>query len=740
MKIKKNLLILALIISAQWTCLAQAKLVDYVDTKIGVIGTRASNCVIGPQLPFGCINPSPQSPKASSSGYNPKMPTRGFGQMHVSGTGGASRYGHFLISPQIGINVNQSGHDSPAQNVETKAYYFKTILERYHITAEVSPARHSAMYRFTFPKSDSASIVIDAAQSLSRDIVVNGQVGEIHANSIEIDTQKRLIRGMIDIKAGWGCVTPYKFYFVALFNKPAEEAGVWKESVLYPGKQTAIRDITDLKATQRIGTFCRFKTRKGEQILMKVAVSLTSCEKAEAFLQAEIPDWNFDKVKNEGINAWEKQLAKIKLEGISEEQKRLFYTAMYHTMVMPRDQTGDNPHWTSDQPFWNDQYALWDTWRTLFPFHTLINPDVIRDNVWSFIDRLKHNGQVRDAFISGTEGGKDQGGNNVDNIIADAYVKGIPGIDWEEAYKVMKYNADHERIGGGYGYMPFPVRDIYRKQGWIPYSDLASSNTLEFAYNDYCVSVVAKGLGKIDDYKTYLDRSNGWINLWDEKLESKGYRGFIGARVWDNKFVAIDPANIERPWKGPFYEGCSWTYSYFVPHNLEKLIELMGGKEKFVERLDFALKNNLIDYGNEPSFLALRSFNHVGRPDLASYWVHKALKKNFDLTGGTGNDDSGAMSSWYIFSALGFFPNAGQDIYYLNAPLYKKSVITLGNGKTLTILANNASEKNLYIKSCRINGKEWNRPIIRHKDIADGGVIEFELAEQGTDWGMKTGL
>ena len=737
MKFKISLIVCVSIVSSVFAQKSNQKLVDYVDTKIGVIGTRASNCVLGPQLPFGCINPSPQSPKGPTSGYNPKMPIRGFGQLHVSGTGGGSRYGHFLISPQVGIDVRQTGHDSPAKNEATKAYFLKTILQRYDITTEVSPLSHSAIYRFTFPASDNASIVIDAAQSVTRDIVGNGKGGEIYENSIEINKEKRTIRGMIRIKAGWNCTLPYNFYFVAAYNKPATDAGVWKDSTLFPEQTKAVRDIKDNGAHQRVGTYLRFKTKKGEQVLMKVAVSMSGYENAEKFLQQEIPDWNFEKVKNTAANVWEQQLQKIKLEGANDDQKKLFYTAMYHTMVMPRDLTGDNPHWKSDKPFWNDQYALWDTWRTLFPLQLLINPDFVRDNILSFIDRFEHNGQVRDAFISGNESGLDQGGNNVDNIIADAYFKGITGINWEEAYKIMKYNADKERLGGGFKLMPFPQPDIYRKQGWIPYSDISSSYTLEFAYNDYCVAMLAKNLGKNDDYKTYLERSNGWTNLWDEQLESRGYKGFVGAKVWDNKFVRIDPAAHERPWRGPFYEGSSWTYSYYVPHNIEKLVELMGGKGKFVERLNFALENDLIDYGNEPSFLALRSFNHVGRPDLTSLWVHNALKKNFDLTGGLGNDDSGAMSSWYIFSALGFFPNAGQDIYYLNAPLYPQTEMTLGNGKKLIIIAKNEGEKNIYIKSCKINGKEWNNSIFHHSDIANGGVIEMELGDVAGDWGRN---
>lgn len=709
-------------------------LADYVDTKIGVIGTRASNCVLGPQLPFGCINPSPQSISDSPAGYSPQNPTRGFAQLHVSGTGGDGRYGHFLISPQTGMAMGEYQHDSPADNLETRAYYFKSFLKRYGITTEISPSMHSAIYRFTFPKSDSATVLIDAAQSVAKDIrMKRAKNVEILENSIEIDKDKRTIRGMIYIRGGWNCSIPYKFYFVASFNKPVAETGVWKDSVVIRGKNSVVRDCSDKKAIQRIGMYCRFKTTEGQQLLMKVATSLTGYENAEKFLETEIPEWDFEKVVKEGKNTWEKQLEKIRIDATGD-QKKLFYTAMYHTMVMPRDFSGDNPHWKGDKPFWNDQYAIWDTWRTLFPLHVLINPGMVRDNILSFVDRLDHNGMVRDAFISGNDAGNDQGGNNVDNIIADAFVKSVPGIDWNEAYRVLKFNADHERKGDGKN------NSVYLEKGWIPSGKMATSYTLEYAYNDFCVATVAKGLGKTADYKKYLDRSNGWINLWNNKLESKGYTGFMDTRDNNNKFINLDPAEYQKSWTGPYYEGTSWTYSYFVPHNIEKLVSLMGGSKNFSDRLNFALKNDLIDYRNEPSFLALRSFSHAGRPDLTSLWVHNALLQNFDLTGGLGNDDSGAQSSWFIFSSLGFFPNAGQDIYYLNAPLFKKSEITLWNGKKLLITADNLDEKNYYIKSCKINGKIWENAIFRHGDIAEGGTIELELSDKPTGWGRKQNL
>ena len=732
---KKSLLLIGGLLSAVMG-FSQHNLVQYVDTRIGANSVRASNCVIGPTLPFGCINPSPQSaPCRNTSGYDPKMPVRGFGQLHVSGTGGAGKYGHFLVSPQTGLAVGVDDHYSPMNPEYTQAYYFKALLNRYQVITEISPTKHCALYRFTFPATDSASIVWDATQSVTIDILK--REAEIVDNTIAIDAENRKIKAMIRFKGGWGGKEPYYLYMVAAYDKQAVSSGLWRDKEILLGSGTISREKI---ANQRIGSYCLFNTKKDQQVLMKVAISYSSFDNAERFLQDEISGWDFEKIKTAAMNVWERQLNKIQVEAKTDEQKKIFYTAMYHSMVMPRDKTGDNPNWKSNQPYWDDHYANWDTWRTLYPLHTLINKDMVRGTVLSYLDRFKHNGQVKDAFIAGIDMVNEQGGNDIDNIIADAYLKGIKGIDWEEAYKLLKHHADNDRIcyssTGTIDKKKFSSE--YLQQGWVSRSwSNASSATLEFAYNDFCLSEVAKGLGKKDDENKYRLRSNNWEHLWDSSRTDKNYKGFIGIKDSAGNFTDFNTAQVYGSWKFPFYEGSSWTYSYFVPHNYTRLIQLMGGEAAFAERLDFALKHNLIDYGNEPSFVALRAFCHAHRPDLASYWIRFATNKNYDLSGVTGNDDSGAMSSWYIFSVLGFFPNAGQDIYYLNAPLFEQSMIDLGNGKKLTIIAKKASEKNVYIKSCKINGKQWESPIFKNSMIANGGTIEMELSESPTDWGRK---
>lgn len=713
----------------------RSSLVQFVDTKIAANSIRSSNCVLGPQMPFGSINPSLQgTPKTkqlgNTSGYEMGTPVRGFGQLHVSGTGGSGKYGHFLVSPQIGIATGAEAHYSPMRLENTQPHYFKAFLEKYAISTEIAPTNHSVIYRFTCPKSDSFGIVLDATQSVPTDILLAKST--IYENTVEIDNNTRTIKAKIKYKGGWGGDAPYNLYFVAQYNKPSIANGVWKNRELLNNVTNIARDN---KEGERVGSYSLFKTNAGEQVMLKVAISFKSFENASHYLQTEINGWNFEKVVAHGLNTWEEQLNKIKIETTNTDQKKIFYTALYHSMVMPRDRTGDNPKWESTVPHWDDHYAVWDTWRTLFPLHTLINPKVVQGTIQSFIDRYQNNGIVKDAFVAGVDMNLEQGGNNIDNIIADAFVKKIPGIDWKSAYELLQFHAEKDRLSLSTVWGKLKPESEYISNGWIPNGWNSTSATQEFAYNDFCIAQVAKGLGIEADYKKYLQRSNNWQNLWDSGKADKGYKGFIGIRDSLGRFIDFDAAKIYGSWRYPFYEGSSWTYSYFTPHSYDKLVALMGGKTQFASRLDFALKNRLIDFGNEPSFLTLRAFNHADRPDLAAYWINYALNKNYDLSGVTGNDDSGAMSSWYIFSALGFFPNAGQDIYYLNAPLYPKSEITLGNGKKIIITAKNAGEKYIYIKSCKINGKQWNSPIFHHADIANGGLIEFELSDVAGNWG-----
>ncbi|MBC7887349.1 MAG: glycoside hydrolase family 92 protein [Ferruginibacter sp.] len=695
--------------------------VEFVDPFIGVLDPLSA-CVIGPQLPSGSINPCPQTQNGNDDGYSPDEPIRGFSQLNVSGTGWG-KYGQVFFSPQIGLAIGETDHDSPKKNELAKAYEYSVTLSRYGIKTDVSPSFHSAIYRFTFPATDKANIAFDLSHHLAGDIKP-ALGGKIHDGVVNFtSTSGNEIKGYGNYSGGFGGGT-YRVYFVARFSKSPQASGTWLNGEIKSGSTSQSLS----KPNDRVGAYLAFTTKANEEIYMKVAVSFRSIDQAAKWLDEEIAGFDYSKIKETARQTWNRQLNKIVVEGGTERDYRIFYTALYHASIMPRNRTNDSEHYSDGVPVWDDHFAIWDTWRTVYPLQVLINPAMVSGTVNSFIARLKTNKMVKDAFIAGNEMMAEQGGNNIDNVIADAYVKGVKGIDWKEAYQVLKFNADHERQGS-FGWKKTDSTNTYKTLGWIPVGTMSNSMTLEYAYNDFCASQLAKKLGTKEEYKNYLERSGKWINLWNTEAESDGFKGFIESKKPDGKFVPLDLKAYPGSWKDHFYEGSSWTYSWFAPHQFEKLVELCGGKDLFVKKLQHGFEKKLIDYGNEPAFLAVHAFHYGGRSDLASFYTRKLMKERFNEKGYSGNDDSGAMSSWFMFSSMGFFPNAGQDIYYLTGAAFKKVTLTLGNGKAIAILAPNASPENIYIQSVTINGKKWNKPWFQHKDIANGATIVFDMGD-----------
>lgn len=713
--------------SIAYSQLAGKEAVDYVDNFIGVRDKNTS-CILGPQLPNASISPSPQTAPGSVNydmdGYIMGEPIRGFAQLHVSGTGWG-KYGQILFSPQIGLAVGESEHDSPKTDEAAFPFEYSVALTRYGIKTQIAPQQHSAIYRFTFPKSEKSNILFDLSHNIT-DIatVMKSPKGNFLEGKVTFSNSEGTeLRGYGQYIGGFSN-GPYKIFFCIRLSKAPQSKGTFSNDIINKGSAEQVAN----KVEDRIGAYAQYTTEEGEVLYLKVAVSMQSAENAAAWLDAEIPQWDYDQVKENARKKWNQELGKIEIQGGTDAERRIFYTALYHSSIMPRDKTNDMVGFDKDVAVWDDHLAVWDTWRTLYPLKVLTNPEMVSGTINSFIARLKKNGRVKDAYVAGNDMMAEQGGNNIDNIIADAFVKGVKGVDWQQAYEVIKFNADSERNGISYG-KPDNSK-MYKELGWIPAGKMSCSVTLEYAYNDFCASQLAKSLGSKEDYKKYLDRSTKWINLWDKNAQSDGFKGFIVPKNLDGQFVAIDIKKNWGSWKDYFYEGSSWTYSYFTPHQFEKLVEVSGGKEAFAKKLQYAFDNNLIDYGNEPAFLAVHAFHYAGRTDLASFYIRRLMKERFTLNGSGENDDSGAMSSWYIFSAMGFFPNAGQNIYYLTGSPFEKTVLTLGNGKKVIITAKNASDKNVYIQSCKINGKTWKNSIFTHKEIENGGTIEFVMGEK----------
>lgn len=680
-------------------------LADKVDMWMGTYG--AGHCVVGPQLPHGSVNPSPQTANGGHAGYVPDQPIRGFGQLHVSGIGWG-RYGQVLLSPQVGFNPGEKGHDSPKQDEVATPYYYKVMLNRYNIQVEVSPTHHCAAYRFTFPETDQGNILLDIAHNIPQHIVPEVK-GLFHGGEINYHPEQQMLTGWGEYSGGFGSDASYKVYFAIKTDAPL--------------KAVKITDKGDKALYARLG----LKKNPGV-VHLNVGISLKSIDNASRYLSEEITDDGFNAIKEKAKTAWDNTLSSILIKGGNESEERLFYTTLYHSFVMPRDRTGDNPHWDSTAAHMDDHYCIWDTWRTKYPLMILLCESYVAQTVNSFIDRFAHNGVCNPTFTSSLDWTSKQGGDDVDNVIADAIVKNVKGFDYEKAYVLMKWNAYHARS-----------KD-YLRLGWEPETGgiMSCSAGIEYAYNDFCASEIAGIMRDEDTRRELRERSGNWSQLFNPLLESHTYKGFIAPRKENGEWVNIDPAKAYGSWVEYFYEGNSWTYSLFVPHQFDRLIEYCGGKTNMIQRLSYGFEHNLISLNNEPGFLSPFIFTHCGRPDLTARYVSQIRNNNFSLLKGyADNEDSGAMGAWYVFTSMGLFPNAGQDFYYLLPPAFTDVELTMENGKKICVKAVKDTPDAYYIKSVSINGKVLDRGWIYHREIAEGATLIYELTNKENAWHIR---
>ncbi|RZK42706.1 MAG: glycoside hydrolase family 92 protein [Pedobacter sp.] len=678
---------------------AQNNKADMVDMFMGVQGN--SNCVIGPQLPHGSINPSPQTLKGKHGGYVPGQPIRGFGQLHVSGTGWG-RYGQIFISPQVGFNPAEDGHDSPVSAEKATPYYYSALLDRYKIKAEVSPTAHCAIYRFTFFNKSDNHVLLDIAHNIPQHIAPEIG-GKFLGGNITYDDSTRTISGWGEYMGGFGSAKPYKVFFaIKLDATPA------RLQITDKGKTALFADVS-LPNTVSV-------------LNLRVGISFRNVENARNFLGKEIAGGSLEEIADRAKAIWEKTLGSIKVTGGNSTDQRLFYTTLYHSFVMPRDRTGDAPaDWPISTTYIDDHYCVWDTWRTKYPLMVLLQESFVAKTINSFVERYAHNGVCNPTFTSGLDWEEKQGGDDVDNVITDAFVKNVKGFNRTKAYKLIKDHALHTRSND------------YLRLGWLPDTGgkMSCSYNVEYAYNDYCVAQVASLMGDLTTSRALLKRSTSWEKLFDPSLTSRGFTGFIAPRLENGNRIKIDPAQVYGSWVKYFYEGNSWVYSLFVPHQFNRLIELCGGKTQMVNRLTYGFDNKLIDLSNEPGFLGPFIYSYCDRPDLTFKYVIQIRHNNFSLEKGyPDNEDSGAMGSWYVFTSIGLFPNAGQNIYYLLPPAFPSIELKMENGKKIRIKTVRRNPADSVIKSVWLNGKRLKKLMIRHQDIADGANITFNLTSK----------
>lgn len=701
------------------------KYTDYVNM---FFGTRDhSLCTIGPERPNSSVCPCPDTtPQSYSTGYLSNAPICGFSHIHVNA--GEPKYGNFLFSPQIGLSTESNSHCSEKRNERPTAAEYSVTLAKYNIDVSFTPAEHSVIYKFKYPKSTDASFIVDAEHYLR---LHSNMVEDIHMTVGTDEFGRTVIYG-----SGLFDNPKYHLYFYAVCNKTPKETGTFIGEKTFRNSEVVI-EKAEGEELVGAGTYLRFDTEENEEILIKVGISFGSVEKAKVWLYSEIPEWDYDKVKRETESLWERELSKIEIAPETPEKlKKMFYTSLYVCHKMPRDRTGDINKF-GDAEMIDDHIAVWDTFRTLYPLYTITNPDFVAKTVNSFVTRLRVNGCVRDIINAGNERMRNQGGDNTDNIIVEAYLKGIDGVDWNEAYKVIKSNADEWRDDQN-DWQPIKKASTYRDVGFIPADDkktwvMCCSKQLEYSYNDFLASLMAKALGHNDDYEMYFKRSESWKTIWNPNIECNGFRGFVWPKNKNGSFVKpndILPSADTRclSWCNYFYEGTSFEYSFFVPHDIETLIEKMGGENEFNARIEYGMKNGIIWPGNQPGLIQAYLPNYTSEPWHTSELVRLHLDR-YTEKGTPGCEDSGCMCSWYVFSAMGIFPCAGQDFYFLSSPSFKSVKINLPNGKIFTIQAKNLSEENKYIQSVMLNGKKYNKAFIRHRDIINGGSLVINMGE-----------
>jgi predicted alpha-1,2-mannosidase len=713
-----------------------------VDPFIGADG--GGNVVPGPCLPFGMVKLSPDCDlDFSNSGYVSGRPIVGFSHVHVSGTGGGPKYGNVLVMATTGA-PDPGDHASPAAGETAGPGFLGVMLTRYGIKAELSATQRTGFHRYTFPPTTSANVLIDAGSFLGQHYGHASEKQELVGSEIRI-LNSTTVEGYTRVRGGWNVGDAYTVFFHAVFDTPATTFGTWKSGRITPGGRT------ESDSGEPAGAFLTFDTRSNHTVRVKVGISYLGCEKARHNLEQENPGWDFEAVRRSAAESWGRALGAVTVEGGDAALQRAFYTALYHSLLMPVDKTGENSRWRSGEPYYDDFYAIWDTFRTSLPLLTLLKEPAQIDIVRSLIDISEYDGYLPDAR-SGDCNGRTQGGSNADIVIADACAKELPGIDYARALRAMRRDAEVPPGGDERKHGRGGLAD-YRSLGYVSTAhERSGSRTIEYAADDWAIAQVARKVGDETTCRQYLQQAGNWRNLW-RPVTDHGATGFIMPRRADGTWVAgftsddgHGPKTVPftvlsaGSWNDVFYESHSWEYSFYVPHDVRALISACGGRNAFVARLDTFFREGFFHVDNEPGFLTPLLYDYAGRPDKTAEAVVRLRTTHYNDTrsGLPGNDDSGAMSSLFVFHCLGFFPNAGQDVYLIGSPAFERAVVRMENGREVVIIAHGVSRENIYIQSAKLNGQPLDRAWFRHREIRQGATFEFEMGSMPSTWGAAT--
>lgn len=736
----------------------QQNLVKYVKPIIGT--QKMGHTYPGATVPFGAVQLSPDTDTLSyelngkyngdvykyCAGYKYEDKTIvGFSHTHFSGTG-HSDLGDFLVMPTVGaLQMNPGRADDPKggfrsgfshANEQVEAGYYKVKLDKYNVQAELTATERVGVHQYTFPKSKDAHIILDLMSGIYNydDKTVWTFVRVVNDSLV---TGYRQTNGWARTRTVYFAMSfskAFKSYGQKSFDKPQVYKGFWR-------KFDQTKDFPEI-AGKRIRMYFDFNTAADEKIGIKFALSPVSQENALENMEAEAKGWDFNHIKQAAQESWNRELNKISINA-SEDDKVNFYTAMYHAFINPTNYNDVNGQYKGlDQNvhqadgFKNyTTFSLWDTYRALHPFLNIMQPARNQDMVKSMMAHYDQSTlKMLPIWSHYANDNWCMSGYHSVSVITDAIIKGVYHGDAEQALAACVTTAKHRSYEGIGEYMD---------RGYISSESNSNSvsNTLEYAYDDWCIAQLAKKLNKQAIYQEFIKRSENWRNVFDRRI------GFMRPRLLNGSFK-VDFDALSTHDQG-FIEGNTWNYSFFVPHNPKGLIEQMGGAKQVASRLDSLFNMHLPDeffaeteditregiiggyvHGNEPAHHVAYLYNWLGKPWKTQEMVRKILKMQYKPTpdGLGGNDDCGQMSAWYMFSALGFYPVApGSDAYALGSPSVNSAVLRLENGKSFTVEALNQSDQNVYVAKVLLNGIEVKTHTIRHSDIVEGGKLTFVM-------------
>lgn len=700
-----------------------------------------ANTIPAVTLPFAMTQWTPQTrtteQKCLAPYYYKDTLLSGFRGTHWLSGSCTQDYGSVTIMPLTGkLQTAVSRYATPFSHNNEKATpaYYKTALPQYEVTAEITATKRCSFLQFTLEKEDIFYLLVSP----------NSDKGK---GFVKVDKQRNEIVGYnpaYRIYQGAGQPAGFSGYFVVQVQAAFTESGTYRGDTVF--KADSIRD------EKNIGAYIGINTKKGGIIRVKVGTSFTSVEAARRNLQQEISGWDFTLVKTAAEAAWETTLAKVQVRTASEKDKRIFYTAVYHSLQHPRlfnDADGSYPKFSGDyetlklpEGNYYDDFSMWDIYRAQMPLLSILEPGLVKDCVRSMILKGQQGGWLP-IFPCWNSYTAAMIGDHVTAFFASAYVRGIGDYDAEEAYRLMRQNAftspktfAEYKEGKGrralqsylqYGYIPLEdsVKEAFHKMEQV-------SRTLEYAFDDYALAIMAKAWNKKEDYEVLMNRAKNYQRVYDSKV------GLMNGRYKNGSFYK----DFKPDKKLSFItEGTSRQYTFYVPHDVKGLAALMGGEKNFEKALDSLFVKGEYWHGNEPGHQIPFLYNYTSAPWKTQKEVRRIVREEYDDGPGglSGNDDAGQVSAWYVFAAIGLYPvNPASDEYVITSPLFDAVVIALANGSRFTINTIRKSKSSIYIQSTRLNGKAYTKNYVKHADIVKGGTMEIFLDDKpSVSWGIK---